>query len=230
MNRDFIQVDTDKCTRVNMTNRLFDKKEFEGKRALVTGGTKGMGEAIVRRLAYAGATVITTARTVPGDIEASIQFIQADVSKPGGIETIVNEVFERLGGIDILINNVGGSSTSAGGALVMSDDDWQQVFDANLFSAVRLDRAFLPAMIKNGFGVIVHVTSIRRRFPATETLVYSAAKAALANYSKGLANQVAPYGVRVNSVAPGFIETKAAEQLIQRLADHSGTNYDSAKH
>jgi len=212
-----------------MANRLIDKNEFDGKRVLVTGGTKGMGEAIVKRLARVGATVITTARTVPSDLEASVQFIQADVSKPDGIETVVNGVIERLGGIDILVNNVGGSSTSAGGALVMSDDDWQQVFDANLFSAVRLDRAFLPAMIKNGFGVIVHMTSIRRRSPATETLVYSAAKAALANYSKGLANQVAPYGVRVNTVAPGFIETKAAERLIQRLADHSGTNYDSAK-
>jgi NAD(P)-dependent dehydrogenase (short-subunit alcohol dehydrogenase family) len=212
-----------------MANRLIDKNEFDGKRVLVTGGTKGMGEAIVKRLARAGATVITTARSVPGDLEASVQFIQADVSKPDGIEAVVNGVLERLGGIDILVNNVGGSSTPAGGALAMSDDDWQQVFDANLFSAVRLDRAFLPAMMQNGFGVIIHMTSIRRRFPATETLVYSAAKAALTNYSKGLANQVAPYGVRVNTVAPGFIETKAAERLIQRLADHSGKNYDSAK-
>ncbi len=212
-----------------MVKRVIDTNEFEGKRVLVTGGTKGMGQAIVKRLAFAGAAVITTARTLPDDLEASVQFIQADVSTPAGIETVVNGVIERLGGIDILVNNVGGSSTSAGGALVMTDDDWQQVFNANLFSAVRLDRAFLPAMIENSFGVIIHMSSIRRRFPATETLVYSAAKAALTNYSKGLANQVASYGVRVNTVAPGFIETKAAERLIQRLADHSGQNYESAK-
>ncbi len=111
----------------------------------------------------------------------------------------------------------------------MNDDDWAQVFNANLFSAVRLDRAFLPAMMENRFGVIIHMTSIRRRFPATETLAYSAAKAALTNYSKGLANQVASYGIRVNTVAPGFIETKAAERLIQRLADHSGKDYVCAK-
>lgn len=212
-----------------MANTSIDKTEFNGKRVLVTGGTKGMGEAIVKRLASAGATVITTARTVPSDLQSSVLFIQADVSKMDGIETVVNGVHERLGGIDILVNNVGGSSTPAGGALAMSDDDWQQVFNANLFSAVRLDRAFLPAMIEKGLGVIIHMTSIRRRFPATETLAYSAAKAALANYSKGLANQVAPYGIRVNTVAPGFIETKAAERLIQRLADHSGKNYDSAR-
>jgi len=212
-----------------MANISIDKTEFSGKRVLVTGGTKGMGEAVVKRLASAGATVITTARTAPGDLPPSVLFIQADVSKPEGIETVVNGVRERLGGIDILVNNVGGSSAPAGGALAMNDDDWAQVFNANLFSAVRLDRAFLPAMMENHFGVIIHMTSIRRRFPATETLAYSAAKAALTNYSKGLANQVASYGIRVNTVAPGFIETKAAERLIQRLADHSGKDYDCAK-
>lgn len=214
---------------IHSTSNLIDKNELEGKRVLVTGGTKGMGEAIVKRLTHAGAMVITTARTVPIELQSSDLFIQADVSKPDGIEKVVDGVLERLGGIDILVNNVGGSSTPPGGALAMSDDDWQQVFNVNLFSSVRLDRAFLPALIEKGFGVIIHMTSIRRRFPATETMAYSAAKAALANYSKGLANQVAPYGVRVNTVAPGFIETEAAERLIHRLADHSGTNYGSAQ-
>jgi len=82
-----------------------------------------MGEAIVKRLVSAGATVITTARTVPGDMQSSVLFIQADVSKPDGIETVVNGVRERLGGIDILVNNVGGSSAPVGGALAMNDDD-----------------------------------------------------------------------------------------------------------
>ena len=212
-----------------MADISIDKTEFSGKRVLVTGGTKGMGQAVVKRLASAGATVITTARTASSELPSSVLFIQADVSKSEGIETVVHEVRQRLGSVDILVNNVGGSAAPAGGALAMNDDDWVQVFNANLFSAVRLDRAFLPAMMENRFGVIIHMTSIRRRFPATETLAYSAAKAALTNYSKGLANQVASYGVRVNTVAPGFIETKAAGRLIQRLADHSGKNYDRAK-
>ncbi len=212
-----------------MANITIDHTEFSGKRVLVTGGTKGMGEAIVKRLASAGATVITTARTVPEVILPAVRFIQADISKNDGIDTVVNGVREQLGSVDIVINNVGGSSAPAGGALAMKDEDWMQVFNANLFAAVRLDRAFLPAMIEKRFGVIIHITSIRRRFPATETLAYSAAKAALTNYSKGLANQMAPYGIRVNTVAPGFIETKAAERLIQRLAEHSGTDYDNAR-
>lgn len=213
----------------NSTNNVFASNELKGKRALVTGGTTGMGEAIVKRLISAGATVITTARKAPPESLAPALFVQADISTPEGVEKVVKEALERLGGIDILVNNVGGSAAPTGGALAMNDDDWQQIFNINLFPAVRLDRALLPKMMEQKSGVIIHTTSIRRRLPATETLAYSAAKAALANYSKGLANQVAPYGVRVNAVSPGFIETQAATRLIQRLAEAAGTDYDSAR-
>lgn len=214
---------------ITTTNNSFDRNELKGKRVLVTGGTQGIGEAIVKRLTHAGAAVMTTARSTPTDGVASNLFIQSDVSTSEGVKKIAKAVLDRFGGLDILVNTVGGSSAPIGGALVMSDDDWQQIFDTNLFSAVRLDRALLPSMLEQGSGVIVHITSIRRLFPATETMAYSAAKAALANYSKGLANQVAPQGVRVNTVAPGFIETKAAERLIHRLAKDSGTDYDSTR-
>jgi NAD(P)-dependent dehydrogenase (short-subunit alcohol dehydrogenase family) len=98
--------------------------EFSGKRALVTGGTKGMGEAIVNRLWRAGATVMTTARTKPDEPESPELFIQSDISTPQGVEKVVKEVVDRLGGLDILINNVGGSSAPSGGALALSDEDW----------------------------------------------------------------------------------------------------------
>lgn len=179
----------------DLTVQSFDRNELKGKRALVTGGTSGMGEAIVKRLAAAGATVITTARSVPSQSLDPILFIQADVSTPEGVDQVIRGVQEHLGGVDIIVNNVGGGcSVPTGGALAMSDDDWQRIFNTNLFSAVRLDRALLPKMMEQKSGVIIHTTSIRRRLPATETMAYSAAKAALANYSKGLANQVAPLG------------------------------------
>lgn len=206
----------------------FDKNEFKDKRVLVTGGTTGMGEAIVKRFIAAGATVITTARTAPAALLPPVLFIQADISTPQGVDKVVHGVLEQLGGVDIIANNVGGSSAPIEGALAMTDNDWQKIFDTNLFPAVRLDRALLPKMMEQKSGVIIHTTSIRRRLPATETLAYSAAKAALANYSKGLANQVAPYGIRVNAVSPGFIETQAASRLISRLAEDSGTDYESA--
>ena len=208
----------------------FDSTEFKGKRALVTGASRGIGEAIARRLAGGGATVIATARSLPADQQPSDLFIQADVSTPEGVAKVVSETLERFGGVDILVNNVGGSSTPGGGVLALSDDDWQETFNANLFSAVRLDRGLLPSMLKNGSGVIIHISSIQRRLPLFEaTLAYAAAKAALTNYSKGLSNELGPKGVRVNTVAPGFTETSSAKALITRLADQAGVSEDVAR-
>ncbi|HEX9025984.1 MAG TPA: SDR family oxidoreductase [Clostridium sp.] len=210
-------------------DNILNNKELSGKRVLVTGGTKGIGKAIANRLIESGATVIVTARIMPDHIESQEFFIQADVSTVEGTNKILKEIIDGFGGVDILINNVGGSSSPAGGVLTQSDEDWYQTFDANLFSAVRLDRGLLPSMIKQGSGVIIHITSIQRRLPGEMTMAYSAAKAALTNYSKGLATQVGPNGIRVNTVAPGFTETKAAERLIQRMADNSNTDYDGAR-
>src|SRR5882672_2332994 len=206
-----------------------DTSEFSGKRILVTGGSKGIGEAVVNRLRRGGATVLATARTIPAGGKPE-QFIQADVSTRGGADAIIKTAFDRLGGLDILINSVGGSSAPGGGVLALTDEIWQQEFDLNLFSAVRLDRGFLPAMLKQRAGVIIHVSSIQRTLPLFEaTLGYAAAKAALTNYSKGLSKEVGPRGIRVISVAPGFTETKAAEGLIDRLAAQAGTDAAAAR-
>ncbi len=209
---------------------IINQKELDGKLALVTGGTKGgIGDAIVRRLSLAGAKVITTARRIPEDLKDSELFIQADVSTTEGTTRIIDQVTGKFGGIDILVNNVGGSSTPTGGVLKQSDADWQHTFDTNLFAAVRLDRGLLPPMLKQGSGVIIHITSIQSRFPGENTMAYSAAKAALTNYSKALATELAPKGIRVNTVAPGFTETKSAEALIRRMAEGRGTDYKEAR-
>src|SRR6476646_3678188 len=203
--------------------------EFPGKRVLVTGGTQGIGEAIVNRLRQGDARVITTARTIPRD-GLSDQFIQADVSTREGLCHVIRTTLHRFGGLDILINSVGGSSAPSGGALALTDDDWQRTFDLNLYSAVRLDRGFLPAMLNQGSGVILHVSSIQRTLPLFDaTLAYAAAKAALTNYSKGLSKEMTPRGIRVVSVAPGYTETKAAEALVERLAAQAGTDTASAR-
>ncbi|MEY2536276.1 MAG: hypothetical protein QOG67_16 [Verrucomicrobiota bacterium] len=213
-----------------MTSTRNNSNELSDKRALVTGGTKGMGEAIVKRLRLAGATVMTTARSKPDELQSSELFIQSDIATPDGVDKVVKEVLARLGGVDILINNVGGSSAPSGGALALSDKDWQQAFDTNLFAAVRLDRAFLPKMLEQGSGVIIHISSIQRILPLYDaTLAYAAAKAALTNYSKGLSNEVASKGVRVIAIAPGFIETTAATGLIERLAKNAGTDFNTAR-
>ncbi|MBY0116923.1 SDR family oxidoreductase [Paenibacillus sp. FSL L8-0435] len=202
----------------------FSLSEFKGKRVLVTGGTKGMGQAVVKRLANGGATVLTTARSLSADLPNSVKFVQADVATPEGVEHIITAVKEQLGGIDIIVHCVGGSTTPPGGALVLSDEDWLHTLNWNLLAAVRLDRGLIPLMLENNSGVILHFTSIQRRLPLYETtLAYASAKAALTNYSKGLSNEFSPQGIRINTLSPGFIQTEAADALIDRIAMETGS-------
>jgi NAD(P)-dependent dehydrogenase (short-subunit alcohol dehydrogenase family) len=207
-----------------------DPAELAGKRALVTGGTEGIGEATARRLAAAGAKVAVVARSQRVRGKVSGLFVQADVSTPAGTDDVVAAVREKLGGVDIIVHNVGGSGAPSGGFGVLTDEDWQRTLDLNLLAAVRLDRALLPAMLEQGDGAIVHVSSIQRRLPLFEaTLAYAAAKAALTTYSKGLANEVGPRGVRVNCISPGFVETAAARRLILRLAEQRDVDEGTAR-
>ena len=137
---------------------------------------------------------------------------------------------DQLGGIDIVVHVVGGSSAPSGGYAVLDDNEWHRALDLNLFPAVRLDRALLPQMIAQGHGVIIHITSIQKQLPLPDaTIPYAAAKAALANYSKGLSKEVSPKGVRVVRVSPGWVETEAAARLVERLAETTGGDYETAR-
>ena len=207
-----------------------DPQEFKGSRCLVTGGTKGIGQAVAVRLREGGATLLTTARSRPSDLADPTSFVAADVATAEGCTAIVDAVRKRLGGVDIVVHVVGGSSAPAGGFAVLDDTEWQRALDLNLFPAVRLDRALLPAMLAQGSGVIVHVTSIQAAMPLHEaTLAYAAAKAALGNYSKGLSKEVSPRGIRVVRVSPGWVETEAAVDLVNELAASKGTDYEGAR-
>ena len=209
---------------------MSDYLELKGKRALVTGGTKGVGEAVVAALRDAGATVLTTARSRPEHLAQIDQFVTADVSTAEGCAVVADAVRGRLGGIDIIVHVVGGSSAPAGGFAVLDDNEWHKALDQNLFAAVRLDRALLPAMIKQGSGVIIHITSIQRQLPLPEaTIAYAAAKAALSNYSKALSKEVSPKGVRVVRVSPGWVETDGAVGLVEEIARQNSTDYEGAR-
>jgi NAD(P)-dependent dehydrogenase (short-subunit alcohol dehydrogenase family) len=206
-----------------------EPNEFNGKRVLVTGGTKGAGKAIAERFQQGGAIVIIAARSAPEE-KTDHHFIRADVSTPEGTTTVISEILNRFHGVDIIIHNVGGSSAPSGGFITVTDEIWQQNINENLFPAVRLDRGLLPSMIEQGSGVIIHISSIQRTLPLYDsTLAYAAAKAALTNYSKGLSNEVSPKGIRGNTVSPGFIETDAATRMIERMADKDKTNYATAR-
>jgi NAD(P)-dependent dehydrogenase (short-subunit alcohol dehydrogenase family) len=207
-----------------------DNLELDGRRVLVTGGTRGIGEAVAIRLREAGAIVLTTARSRSAHLPPDDLFVAADITTVEGCADVVAAVHARLGGIDIIVHLVGGSSAPAGGFAVLDESQWHRALDLNLFPAVRLDRALLPTMLVQGSGVIVHVTSIQRQLPLPEaTLAYAAAKAALANYSKGLSKEVSPKGVRVVRVSPGWVETEAAVGLVNELATNTGSDFETAR-
>lgn len=202
---------------------------LDGRRALVTSGTRGAGAATVALFRELGARVLTAARTRP-DTLSEAMFVAADLTTSEGCATLAAAVRERLGGVDIIVHMLGGSSAPAGGFAALGDADWARELDLNLMAAVRLDRELVPAMVAQGRGVVVHVTSIQRQLPLPEaTTAYAAAKAALSTYSKSLSKEVSPKGVRVVRVSPGWIETEAAVRLAERLAKDAGTDYEGGK-
>jgi NAD(P)-dependent dehydrogenase (short-subunit alcohol dehydrogenase family) len=178
----------------------------------------------------AGALVLTTARNQPDDVANPNSFVAADITTAEGCAEVARAVHQRLGGIDIIVHVVGGSSAPAGGFAVLDDTEWHRALDLNLFPAVRLDRALLPAMLEQGSGVILHVTSIQSVLSLREaTIAYAAAKAALANYSKALSKEVSTKGIRVLRVSPGWVETEAAVGLVNELAAKNATDYETAR-
>ncbi|NOK22128.1 SDR family oxidoreductase [Corallococcus carmarthensis] len=210
---------------------LIDPREFADQRVLVTGGTKGAGQAIVRRLSAAGAVTVAVARTALPEGESTPGFfVQADLCTPEGVDTVVRQVQDKVGGIDILVHNLGGSSAPGGGFAMLTEQHWQDELSLNLLAAVRLDRALIPPMLERGRGVVLHISSIQRRLPLPDsTIAYAAAKAALSTYSKALSKELGPRGIRVNSIAPGWIRTTAAEALVKRISEHAGTGEAAAR-
>jgi NAD(P)-dependent dehydrogenase (short-subunit alcohol dehydrogenase family) len=204
--------------------------ELADRRALVTGATRGVGAAVVDALRGAGARVVATARSAPARRLEGVRFLAADLSTAEGASAVADSVLKELGGVDILVNVLGGSSAPGGGFAALDDTQWSKELDQNLIPAVRLDRALLPSMIAQRSGVIIHVTSIQRVLPLPDsTIAYAAAKAALSTYSKALSKEVTPKGVRVVRVSPGWVETEAAVRLAERLAAQAGTDYEGGK-
>ena len=212
-----------------MNNPIDFNNELKDKTALVTGGTKGAGKAIAKRLLSAGAMVIIVARNPPEEENPDLYFIPADLTTSQGTYKVVEEIMQKFGKLDILVNNLGGSETKGGGFAVLTDEDWLHSLQTNLLSPVRLDRGFLPQMIKRKTSVIIHIASIQARLPLYDsTLPYAAAKAGLLNYSKSLSNEVAPKGVRVLTVSPGWIMTTASAKMMERIAESNKSTVEDA--
>ncbi len=201
---------------------------LQGKRALITGGTQGAGAATVALFRDLGAQVLTTARKaadLPDDL-----FVAADLTTLAGCDGVAAAVRDRMGGVDIIVHMLGGSSAPGGGFAALGEAEWEAELDLNLRPALRLDRALVPGMVAQGSGVVIHVTSIQALLPLPEaTTAYASAKAALSVYSKSLSKEVAPHGVRVVRVAPGWIETEASVRLAERVASDAGTDLQGGR-
>lgn len=209
---------------------MIDPAEFANRRVVITGGTKGAGLATLRRFLAGGARVFTAARANRPDEVPPNSFVAADLATEAGVAAFAAAAVDRLGDVDIIVHLLGGSSSPGGGFAALGEEHWSREIDLNLMSAVRLDKALLPAMIARGNGAVVHTASIQRSLPLYEsTTAYAAAKAALVTYSKALSKELGPKGVRVNVVSPGWIYTDAAEALVKRIAGSSGISENEAR-
>jgi NAD(P)-dependent dehydrogenase (short-subunit alcohol dehydrogenase family) len=181
-----------------------------GKTAVVTGASRGIGLAITQALAAEGVRVVGAARTITPELEkAAAATVSVDLSTRGGAVSVVEQALEAVGGIDFLVNNVGAGdpdSMSLGGFLDTDDDQWRSLFDLNLFSAVWTTRAALPSILERT-GAIVNISSINARVSTGSPVGYAEAKAALTQFSKRLSEELAPRGVRVNTVSPGVVSS-----------------------
>jgi NAD(P)-dependent dehydrogenase (short-subunit alcohol dehydrogenase family) len=198
---------------------------LEGRTAVVTGASRGIGLAITRGLAAHGARVVAGARRSSAELDqlaekGQVQVLEVDLADPGGPGRLVALAGK---GPDILVNNVGGAPARTGGFLSISDEDWQASLTLNLMAAVRATRSALPAMLAAGKGSIVTVCSVNAELPDPAVLDYSAAKAALAGFCKALSKEVGPRGVRVNTVSPGPVATDLwlGDQGVAQAVSHA---------
>jgi NAD(P)-dependent dehydrogenase (short-subunit alcohol dehydrogenase family) len=171
----------------------------------------------VRQLLDAGAEVLTTARSATSTVPEGATFVEADVRTRAGAEALAAAAQEVLGGVDVLVHNAGGARPYEGSSAI-PDEEWQGALDLNYLASVRLDSLLVPGMRERRSGMIVHVSSAAVLTPVAPFLHYVAAKAALETYSRGLALELAPFGIRVNTVTPGRVATPGGEATREQWA------------
>ena len=207
---------------------------LQGKIAVVTAASKGIGLAVTKMLVDDGATVVAGARTVDALIGLpGVTALPVDLGSPDGPARLVAHAVETHGRVDILVNNMGGVRLRLNGFLGTSDEEFEWSMRMNFFSAVRATRAAVPHMLNQGGGAIVSVASVNAFFqPDGGTIDYGAAKAALVNFTKALSEELGPKQIRVNAVSPGPVSTDlwlGEGGVAQTVAKAMGVDADTAR-
>jgi NAD(P)-dependent dehydrogenase (short-subunit alcohol dehydrogenase family) len=207
---------------------------LDGKVAVVTGASKGIGLAVVRTLAAEGAVVVAGARTT-ASLEGleNVTAVAVDLAAPEGPGSLVQRALEEHGRVDVLVNNMGAVRLRTEGFLAISDEEFEWAMRMNFFTALRATRAAVTAMVESGGGAIVNVASVNAFFePDSGTIDYGAAKAALLNLSKSLAQELGARGIRVNCVSPGPVATDlwlGDHGVAATVAAATGVDADTAR-
>ncbi len=185
--------------------------EFAGRRALVTGGSRGIGAAVAQRLLDAGARVVLTARSRHADTPAGATFLEGDLGSEAGAKAVGAQALAALGGLDILVNNAGGTRVHLPNSEAISDAEWVDSLNLNFLAAVRVTYAVLGALREATSASIVNVSAGGVLPMGGAVAHYAAAKAALNNFSRSLAKELAPARIRVNIVTPGAVITPGGD-------------------
>ncbi|PLT28930.1 SDR family oxidoreductase [Peribacillus deserti] len=207
--------------------------QLKGKTALVAASSQGLGKAIAEALVKEGANVMITSRNeaklqevrseLSGLQKGRVSSITGDITNPSDIEKMVKQTVQEFGGIDILINNAGGPP--AGAFEEITDDEWQNSFELNLFSYIRLIRQALPYLKKNG-GKIINIASSSIKEPIPGLILSNTFRTAIVGMSKTLASELAPYNILINTVAPGRIATDRVRHLDEVNANKAGVSIE----
>src|SRR4051794_5243127 len=208
--------------------------ELAGKVAVVTGASKGIGLAVTRALVDEGAHVVAGARRADGlETLDGVTAVSVDLAAADGAGLLVARAIDELGRVDVLVNNVGAVRLRLEGFLGTSDDEFEWAMRMNFFTALRACRAVIPPMVEQGGGAIVNVASVNAFFqPDAGTIDYGAAKAALLNLSKSLAQEFGAKGIHVNCVSPGPVATDlwlGDHGVAATVAAATGVDADTAR-
>ncbi|HEX9735227.1 MAG TPA: SDR family NAD(P)-dependent oxidoreductase [Thermoanaerobaculia bacterium] len=209
---------------------------LEGKRAVVTGGGRGIGAAVARALAAEGAAVVVSARTgeqieaVAAELRgggARAAAVACDVTREADVDALVREATDFLGGVDVLVNNAGIATSAPLKAVTL--EEWNRVFAVNVTGTFLCTRGFLPGMLEGGWGRVVNVASVAGKMGAAYISTYAASKHAVIGFTRSLAVEVAARGVTVNAVCPGYVATDMTVESVARIASKTRLTSEEAR-